>query len=128
MFEHHRQPLLTHAQFLRRLLRSAGLAVGIIAVSLVIGMLGYHFIAGLDWVDSFENAAMILSGMGPVDDMPGDGARIFAGSYALFSGVVFLTTVAVLLAPMVHRMLHRLHAATDEDEHEETKRRAKRQP
>jgi hypothetical protein len=116
MFEHHREPLLTHRQFLRRLLRSAGLAVGIIAVSLLIGILGYHFIAGLDWIDSFENASMILSGMGPVDNMPSDTAKVFAGCYALFSGVVFLTTVAVLLAPMVHRMLHRLHAATDEDE------------
>jgi TRAP-type C4-dicarboxylate transport system permease small subunit len=122
MFEHHREPVLSHREFLQRLLRSVRLALGIIALSLLIGVLGYHFIAGLDWVDSFENASMILSGMGPVDDMPGDTAKILAGCYALFSGVVFLTTVAVLLAPMVHRMLHRLHAATDEDEKGERKK------
>lgn len=123
MFEHHREPLLTHRQFLHRLLCSAGLAVGIIGVSLLIGMLGYHFIAGLNWINSFENAAMILSGMGPVDDMRSDGARVFAGCYALFSGVVFLSTVAVLFAPLVHRLLHRLHAATDEDEKAESRKK-----
>ena len=123
MFEHHREPLLPRHLFVQRLLRSTTLAIGIIGVSLMIGIFGYHYIAGLEWISAFENASMILSGMGPVDEIRGNSAKIFAGCYALFSGVVFLTTVAVLLAPMVHRMLHRLHAATDEDEKDERGKR-----
>jgi hypothetical protein len=77
------------------------------------GVLGYHYIAGLSWIDAFENAAMILSGMGPVDEIHGTGAKVFAGCYALFSGVVFITTAAILLAPLVHRLLHRFHVSHD---------------
>jgi hypothetical protein len=115
MFEHHRQPVIAHHLFLRRMMRSVGLAASIIGASLLIGVLGYHFIAQLAWIDAFHNAAMILSGMGPVDEIRGNGAKIFAGSYAVFSGVVFLSTAAVLFAPIVHRLLHRLHAL-EEDE------------
>ena len=73
------------------------------------GMLGYHFLARLTWLDALVNASMILTGMGPVDQMTTVGAKLFASFYALFSGVAFLTIVAVLLAPAVHRFLHRFH-------------------
>jgi len=72
-------------------------------------MIGYHLVAGLSWIDALVNASMILTGMGPVDQMTSVGAKLFASFYALFSGVAFLTSVAVLLAPAVHRFLHRFH-------------------
>ena len=77
--------------------------------SLGLGMVGYHQIAGLSWLDALLNASMILTGMGPVNEMTTVGAKLFASFYALFSGVAFLTIVAVLLAPAVHRFLHRFH-------------------
>lgn len=91
-----------------------GLAAGLlIAVSLLVGVLGYRHLAGLSWTDSLLNAAMILGGMGPVDPLPGDGAKLFASAYALYSGVALLTTVSLLLAPAVHRVLHRMHLEAD---------------
>jgi len=88
-----------------------------VAGSLALGMLGYHLVAGLSWIDALVNASMILTGMGPVDEMSTVGAKLFASFYALFSGVAFLTIVAVLLAPAVHRFLHRFHLdlAGDQD-------------
>lgn len=79
------------------------------AGSLALGVLGYHALAGLSWLDALVNASMILTGMGPVNEMTTVGAKLFASFYALFSGVAFLTIVAVLLAPAVHRFLHRFH-------------------
>ena len=75
-----------------------------------IGVLGYHWLARLSWIDSLLNASMILGGMGPVDPLKSDAAKIFASCYALFSGLAFIGIVSVLLAPFVHRMLHRVHA------------------
>ena len=95
--------------FYHRVLRALGLAGGVIAFSLCLGILGYHFIAGFNWVDSLLNAAMILSSMGPVDTLNSDAAKLFASAYALFSGVVFITATGILLAPMFHRVLHRFH-------------------
>ena len=77
--------------------------------SLGVGVLGYHFIAGLNWVDALLNAAMILSGMGPVNTLDSDAAKLFASAYALFSGVAFITTTGILIAPVFHRVLHRFH-------------------
>lgn len=108
-FEHRSQPLLGRAEFARRMLRYAGLCTVLVAGSLLLGILGYHFIAGLGWVDALLNAAMILTGMGPVNEIATTAGKLFAAFYALFSGVAFLTIVAVLLAPLVHRLLHRLH-------------------
>ena len=79
------------------------------AVALGIGVLGYHHFAGLPWIDSLLNASMILTGMGPIDPMRSDAAKLFASLYALFSGVVFLTAVALLLSPIFHRLLHHFH-------------------
>lgn len=100
----------------RRLARNAGIVFGLILVALGIGATGYHTIAGLPWLDAVLNAAMILTGMGPVAVISGPAAKVFATIYALFSGVFFLTMVAVLLAPAVHHFLHRFHL--DLKEHE----------
>ena len=103
------KPLQPFDEFLKRLLRYGGFATGMIGVSLGIGILGYHFINDLDWLDALLNASMILTGMGPVDEMKSDSAKWFASFYAVFSGVVFLSTVAVFLTPIVHRFLHKHH-------------------
>ena len=109
MYEHRQEPLLPPKHFFSRLLRSAMTAMLVILSSLLLGMLGYHFIADFGWIDSFLNASMILSGMGPTNELHGNAAKIFAGCYALFSGIVFLTTAAILFAPVAHRLLHRFH-------------------
>ena len=101
--------LMPRHLFYRRVARSALIAALLIGGSLGIGVLGYHFAAGLGWLDSLLNASMILTGMGPVDPVTSAAGKIFASAYALFSGVAFLTIVAVLLAPVVHRFLHRFH-------------------
>jgi hypothetical protein len=85
-------------------------ALGVLVFGLGIGVLGYRFIAHLSWVDLLPNASMILGGMGPVDPLPTNAAKIFASLYALFSGLAFIGIVSVLLAPFVHRLLHRVHA------------------
>jgi len=109
MFERHHEPVIPPRHFLRRLAISAAVTLTVLLGSLAIGVLGYHFIVGLGWIDAFENAAMILSGMGPVDEVPNRAGKIFAGCYALFSGVVFLTTAAIFFAPLLHRLLHLFH-------------------
>lgn len=81
----------------------------LIAVSVSLGMLGYRWLAGLSWIDSFQMACMILTGMGPVVEMKSDVAKIFSSLYALYSGVAFLSIMAVFFAPIVHRILHILH-------------------
>jgi hypothetical protein len=106
---HHYRLLPSRGHFARRLSRSIALGFGVIAVSLALGMGGYHGFEGLSWIDSFLNAAMILSGMGPATELHTDAGKLFAGCYAIFSGVVFITMAAVLLAPVIHRFLHRFH-------------------
>jgi hypothetical protein len=113
--EHHKAPLVSRAVFLRRVARFAGFASLLIAGSLLVGVAGYHFLCGLGWVDAILNAAMILTGMGPVNEVTTTAGKLFAAAYALFSGVAFLTIVAVFLAPIVHRFLHRLHLEMDEE-------------
>jgi hypothetical protein len=109
MFEHRHEPLLPRRDYYHRLARHGLIALGLLAAGLFVGMAGYHFIEGLSWLDAFANAAMILSGMGPLDPIKTAAGRLFAGVYAIFSGVAFLTTVGVLVAPVVHRALHRFH-------------------
>jgi hypothetical protein len=96
---------------MKRLLRHFGLASALVTSSLGIGIIGYHTFGGLSYVDSFLNASMILGGMGPVNPLSSDPAKIFAAIYALFSGMIFLVAASVLLAPVVHRFLHRFHLA-----------------
>ena len=100
---HRRRP------FYHRFLLALGLSAGLIGFSLVLGVLGYHFIAGFNWVDSLLNAAMILTGLGPVNSLNWDAAKLFASAYALFSGLVFITATGILLTPIFHRVLHRFH-------------------
>lgn len=116
MFEHYREPLLPRRSYLLRLLRSFLIASGLVSLSLGLGVVGYHHYARLGWVDSFLNASMILTGMGPVDPMTNAASKIFAAFYALFSGVAFLTMVAVLFAPVIHRFFHRFHLDIVEDQ------------
>jgi hypothetical protein len=99
----HRRP------FYHRFLLAVGLSGGLIGFSLGLGILGYHFIAKFNWVDSLLNAAMILTGMGPVGPLESDTAKVFASAYALFSGVIFITATGILLTPIFHRVLHRFH-------------------
>jgi len=115
MFERRHEPLLPRAAFHGRLLRSVALAAGLIGVSLMLGIFGYHWVAGLSWIDSILNASMILAGMGPVSDITRNSGKLFASAYALFSGVAFLTSVSVVLAPLLHRFLHHFHMQIDQD-------------
>jgi hypothetical protein len=108
------QPVAPLHRYLRRQLRSLGVGAVFIAIGLYAGMLGYHYIVGLSWVDAYENAAMILSGMGPVATPSTFAGKVFAGSYALFSGIAVLAIAGVIAAPLVHRFLHRLHADTSD--------------
>ncbi len=110
------QPLLSPAAFVRRFTRFALLASGIIVVSLALGVVGYHFLEHLGWADSLLNASMILGGMGPVDRPLTLGGKLFASFYALFAGIVFLISVGVLLAPILHRFMHRFHLELDGDD------------
>lgn len=101
-------------RYLQRQLRSLAIGAVFIVVALFAGMLGYHKFLGLSWIDSYENAAMILSGMGPVATPATFAGKFFSGSYALFSGIAVLAIAGVIAAPLVHRFLHRLHADTGE--------------
>lgn len=103
------KPLPPTAHFLRRLARNVVIAVALLTGALFIGMWGYHGFEGMDWLDAFLNASMILGGMGPVDNLHTSAGKLFAGCYAIFSGVLFLSMVAILFAPVVHRFLHRMH-------------------
>jgi len=98
------------------MLRHAAIAVGLVAGSLGIGILGYHAIGGLGWIDAIVNAAMILGGMGPVDGLTTTGGKLFAAAYALFAGIVFLIVVGVLFVPAIHRFLHRFHLEDGSDD------------
>src|SRR5881394_3378738 len=110
MYEHKSQPILAHRLFMYRMLRHGGYAAALIGASLVVGMAGYHLSAGYGFVDAFLETSMLLGGMGPVGALPGASAKVFAGFFALYSGLVFLIAAGLLLAPVFHRVLHRFHA------------------
>jgi hypothetical protein len=109
MFEHHTKPLLPRKVFYRRLARHAAVGISVILISLGLGMLGYHEFEKLPWIDAFVNAAMILSGMGPVATLQTDGGKIFAGCYALFSGLTLVAILGIIFGPVIHRALHKFH-------------------
>jgi hypothetical protein len=108
-YEHKTEPLLPFNQFLRRMLRHGIAAMLFLAVSLGIGVVGYHFTENLPWIDSLLNASMILGGMGPVDMLKTEGGKLFASFYAIYAGVAFLLVVGIIIAPLAHRLLHRLN-------------------
>ena len=109
MFEHRSQPLLSRRAFLRRLARSAGLGLMTITLSLLAGMVGYHVLEGLAWLDAFLNASMLLGGMGPLEQPQTPGGKVFAGAYALYCGLAVIVVVGVTFAPVAHRFLHKFH-------------------
>lgn len=113
MYESHRQPLLPRRRFARRLVLHFGVAVALVAGSLGIGIWGYMAYEGLGSLDAFLNAAMLLGGMGPLHTPQTVGGKVFAGIYALYAGLVFIVTAALMFTPLIHRILHRLHI--DED-------------
>ena len=109
MFERKTEKLVPLAVFARRMAVSFLLLLVVLTVALGFGIVGYHEFAGLSWIDSILNASMILTGMGPVAPMTTTSGKLFASAYALFSGVVFLSSVGLLLAPVFHRILHKFH-------------------
>lgn len=100
--------------FFNKLFKSILVGMAVVLFSIVIGMVGYHYYFDLGWVDSLYNASMILTGMGPVDRAPSDSGKIFASLYAIYSGVAFLTSVAVIISPLVHRFLHKFKIDVEE--------------
>ena len=114
MFEGRRQQLASPATYRRRVATSASVGLALIVVSLVVGMLGYGGFEKLDAIDAFLNAAMILSGMGPLHNPVTTGGKLFAGLYALFSGFAVLVFAAIIFAPVIHRFLHQFHLDQDE--------------
>jgi hypothetical protein len=114
-FEHKDRPLAPTGRFAGRLIGNLMFALVVIAIALAGGMAGYYYlVGGLTWVDAFLNAAMILGGMGPVDPVTTDAGKLFAGGYALFSGLLFVVLAGVVLAPVLHRVLHALHVEDDD--------------
>ncbi len=109
MFESKYQPLASRKVFMTRLMRMSAFAFLAIMVCLLIGILGYHYIAHLIWIDALHNASMILSGMGPVANIDNVAGKLFSSAYALFSGVAFITNIGIFLSPVVHRFIHIIH-------------------
>lgn len=109
MFERKHQKLASSSVFTKRLFRYFGMALLLILSALFIGIAGYHWFAGFGWIDSFLNASMILGGMGPVNPLLNNTAKIFASLYAIFCGLVFIAVMGIVLSPIAHRMLHKFH-------------------
>lgn len=120
MYEHRREALLPFRGFLRRMVTHGGIALGLLVISLGIGMAGYHFFEDLPWLDALVNASMLLGGMGPVNPLQTVAGKLFASFYALYSGLVFLVMAGVMFVPIFHRFLHHFHLEdlTDENDSE----------
>lgn len=112
--EHFSDPLSSQLKFLLRFARNFLAAIAVIVVSLLLGMMGYRHYGKMSWSDAYLNASMILSGMGPVGEMQSDAGKIFAGTYALYSGFIVILASGIVLTPLIHRLLHRFHLS---DEH-----------
>ena len=115
MYESRFHRPLSAVEFFFRVIRHSAIAVAAVIVALLIGIVGYHGFEGLPWIDATLNASMILGGMGPVDCLRTAGGKIFASAYALFSGVLFIGLMGIILAPFVHRLLHRFHFETESE-------------
>ena len=116
MYEHHSHPLLTRTQYMRRILSHLGVSGILVAASLGVGTMGYHWLAQKSWIDSFLNASMLLGGMGPVGDIDSVAGKLFASFYALYAGLVFILAGGIVFAPTLHRILHSLHVVVDDEE------------
>ncbi len=109
MFEQKNEKLVPMSAFIRRMVVHIGIVGALVSGALSIGVAGYHWLAGLNWVDSLLNASMILGGMGPVDTLTNVAAKLFASFYALFSGLLFIAGMSIILVPVIHRILHKFH-------------------
>ena len=118
MYEKKHHKLASKQTYYKRLVKSFIIAVCFLAISLVIGIIGYHYLGELGWLDSMHNASMILGGMGPVDPIKTNSGKIFASIYAIYSGVSFLTAFSILIAPAFHRLLHKFHISDSQDDKE----------
>lgn len=112
-FEHRTAPLAPQHVFFGRLARNLAFALAMIAAALAIGMVGYRATEGMSWLDAYLNSTMLLGGMGPVDVLHTDAGKFFAGTYALFCGLLIVVATGVVLAPILHRVLHAMHVAED---------------
>jgi hypothetical protein len=113
-FERRGEPLAPRWLFARRIVINVGLALALIGVSLLVGMVGYHYFEGTGWVDAFDQAAMIIGGMGPYSEPKSDGGKLFAGFYALYSGLLLIGVAGLILAPLFHRLMHYFHLPDEE--------------
>jgi hypothetical protein len=113
MYEQKKHPPLSMKRFLNRMLLHAAVALTLLFLSLIIGMAGYEHYEQLPWRNAFLNAAMLLGGMGPVDAPVTDGGKLFAGVYALYAGLVFIIVAGLILAPIIHRIMHKFHWSND---------------
>lgn len=109
MFEKCYHELISTSLFLTRMLWHLLFGIVVIALALFMGMWGYHHYESMSWTDAFVNAAMILSGMGPLGNLATQGGKIFAGFYALFSGLLFILVLGIIYGPIIHRFLHKFH-------------------
>jgi hypothetical protein len=114
MYEHKSKPLAPAKVFYRRVLWNISVALIILFISMVIGIAGFCAVGKASWIDGLHNSAMLLSGMGPVlQDYPDVPSKLFSSFYALFSGIVFITNIGLILAPVIHRVFHRLNLEDD---------------
>lgn len=114
-YERRKEKLAPANVFFGRMAANIAVALGVLCFCLFIGVIGYHFIAQIEWIDSIHNASMILSGMGPVVEIKNTAGKLFSSAYAIFSGVVFITNIGIILAPAAHRLIHRFHLSEEEN-------------
>lgn len=122
LFEHKSKPLLPRLEFIKRMVFFALLSISSVIVSLLMGIVGYRIFENFSWVDAFVNAAMLMGGMGPVNELRTDAGKIFAGVYSMYCGLVFIIAVGFLVAPVFHRFLHKFHLEMDESVSQKKKR------
>jgi hypothetical protein len=114
MYENYSHPLLSHTQFAWRMVWHGLAGLALLVISLAAGIFGYWYYEGLHWRDGFLNSAMLIGGMGPVNAPVTNGGKVFAGMYALYAGLVFIVGAGIVLAPVVHRVMHKFHLGEDE--------------
>jgi hypothetical protein len=115
LYENKHNPLLPKEKFQQRLRKNIRVAFLLLLASLFIGISGYHWLGGFGWIDSLLNASMILGGMGPVDTLHTNGAKIFASGYAIFSGIAIIGIIGVIAAPIAHRFMHKFHLSEESE-------------
>lgn len=116
VYERKNQKPISNGDFYKRLTAHLFIALSLVAVSILFGAVGYHFLENLSWVDAIYNASMILTGMGPVSVLHKDVSKIFASLYAIYGGIILLAVTGIVLAPVAHRILHLFHLREDEED------------